>query len=74
VPDSPIRLDALQAAVEDANAEIRDYLRSLPGRRIREDGQRAEYRGLVDVYMAAVRARDEARGREAEDEPAAVAA
>lgn len=65
--------DPLQRAVEQANSAIRDYLRTLPGRRLETEAQHAEYGRLVEVFMAAVTARDGARRRESEDPPARAA-
>lgn len=61
----------LQAAVDRANAAIREYLAQVPGGRL-SAVDRPVYNVLVDAYMVAVAARDAARGCEAEDEPAPV--
>lgn len=58
MPNSPRARADLQAAVDQANAAIRTYLRSLPGWRAGSAGERAEYHRLVDAYLAAVEARD----------------
>lgn len=68
---APAVLDP-QRAIEAANAAIRTYLRARHGRALAA-GERAEYERLVDVYMAAVSARDE-QTREAETEGEPVAA
>ncbi len=48
----------------DHHDPVRAYVQGLPGRVLATDEQRAEYRRLVDAYLAAVALRD-GRGREA---------
>jgi hypothetical protein len=57
--------------VDRANTAIRGFLAGVPGGRL-SVVDRAAYNLLVDRYMGAVAARDAARGREAEDDPAPV--
>lgn len=70
---SPRPPGPMQLAVEQANAAIRAYLRTLPRRRPETEAEHEEYGRLVEVFMAAVTARDGARRRESEDPPARAA-
>ena len=55
---SPRPAPDAQRAIEHANAAIRAYMRSLPGRSLTTEEQRVEYHRLVDAYLAAVAERD----------------
>lgn len=69
MPPAPPSRAKLQRAVDRANEAIRALV--PPGGRVRAEDL-PTYHALVDAYMAAVAARDAARGREPEDDPAPV--
>lgn len=68
MPDDP------SVAVDSANRAIRALLRPYRGLSALPDDERERYAALVDAYLDAVRARDEARAREGEPEPEPAAA
>lgn len=71
--DIPRPGPALDAAIREANRRIREIVRGYPGNRLPPPGQRDGYDAAVERYSELVRARDQARGREGEDEEAQAA-